>query len=398
MPSLADRVKLIKPSPTLAVSAKAKAMKAQGIDVIDFGAGEPDFDTPEFIKQAAVKALNAGFTKYTAAGGIDELKDAVVKKFKEENGLSYDRSQILISCGAKHSLYNLFQAVLNPGDQIVIPAPYWVSYPDMALLGGARPVFISAPEEKGFKISPDQLHQALTPQTKLVVINSPSNPTGAAYTAAELKALAMVMEDHDLFVVSDECYEKMAFGGYRHVSIAAENPRLKEKTIVVNAVSKTYSMTGWRIGYAAGPKDVIAAMTNIQSQSTSNPTSFAQKGALAALTGPQDEVKKMVAEFEQRRDFTVAALRAMPRVTCSNPEGAFYVLPGFHAYLGKKWKGGHIADDLEFSRFLLEEAKVAAVPGSAFGAPGHIRLSYATAIKNLEEGLNRIRRAIAQLH
>jgi aspartate aminotransferase len=397
MPTLSDRVKLIKPSPTLAVSAKAKAMKAQGIDVIDFGAGEPDFDTPEFIKQAAIKALNAGFTKYTAAGGIDELKDAVVKKLQAENALSFERSQVLISCGAKHSLYNLFQAVLNPGDQVVIPAPYWVSYPDMALLAGAKPVFVFAAEEKGFKISPDHLHQVLTPKTKLVVINSPSNPTGAAYTGDELKALAKVMEDRDLYVVSDECYEKMVFGGYRHVSIAAESPQLKEKTIVVNAVSKTFSMTGWRIGYAAGPKDVIAAMTNIQSQSTSNPTSFAQKGALAALTGPLDEVNKMVAEFEKRRDFTVAALRAMPKVTCYNPEGAFYVLPGFHAYMGKKWKGGTISDDLELCRFLLEEMKVAAVPGSAFGAPGHIRLSYATSMQNLKEGLDRISQGLARL-
>jgi aspartate aminotransferase len=397
MPSLADRVKLIKPSPTLAVSAKAKAMKAQGLDVIDFGAGEPDFDTPEFIKQAAIKALHAGFTKYTAAGGIDELKDAVVKKLKDDHGLGYERSQVLISCGAKHSLYNLFQAVLNPGDEIVIPAPYWVSYPDMALLAGAKPVFVSAPESKGFKIGPEQLAGALSPKTKLVVINSPSNPTGAAYTAAELKALARVLEDRDLFAVSDECYEKMVFGGYTHVSIAGQSSKLKEKTIVVNAVSKTYSMTGWRIGYAAGPKDVIAAMTNLQSQSTSNPTSFAQKGALAALTGPQDEVGKMVAEFEKRRDFTVATLRSMPKVTCSNPEGAFYVLPGFHAYLGKKWKGGAIADDLELCRFLLEEMKVAAVPGSAFGAPGHIRLSYATSMKNLEEGLKRIREGLARL-
>jgi len=397
MPSLADRVKLIKPSPTLAVSAKAKAMKAQGLDVIDFGAGEPDFDTPELIKQAAVKALAAGFTKYTAAGGIDELKDAVVQKFQKENGLRYERNQVLISCGAKHSLYNLFQAILNPGDEVLIPAPYWVSYPDMALLGGAKPVFVSAPESKGFKVTPEQLQQAISPKTKLVVINSPSNPTGAAYAAADLQALARVLESKDLYVVSDECYEKIAFGNYVHTSIAGLSAQLKEKTLVVNAVSKTYSMTGWRIGYAAGPQDVIAAMTNIQSQSTSNPTSFAQKGALAALTGPQDEIGKMVTEFNKRREFTVAALRAMPRVTCYDPEGAFYVFPNFSAYLGRSWKDGKIKDDLELSQFLLEEAKVAAVPGSAFGAPGHIRLSYATSMKNLEEGLKRIREGLARL-
>ena len=397
MPTLSDRVKLIKPSPTLAVSAKAKAMKAQGLDVIDFGLGEPDFDTPEPIKQAAVKALAAGFTKYTAAGGIDELKDAVLQKFQKENGLRYERAQVLISCGAKHSLYNLFQAVLNPGDEVLIPAPYWVSYPDMALLAGARPVLVLAPESKGFKVSAGQLEKAISPKTKLVVINSPSNPTGAAYSAEELQALARILEDKDLYVVSDECYEKIAFGNYVHSSIAALNPKLKDKTIVVNAVSKTYSMTGWRIGYAAGPKDVIAAMTNIQSQSTSNPTSFAQKGAVAALTGPQDEIGKMVAEFDKRRKFTVATLRAMPKVTCYDPEGAFYVFPNFSAYLGRTEKGGEIQDDLQLTTFLLEQAKVAAVPGSAFGAAGHIRLSYATSMKNLEEGLKRIRAAIAQL-
>src|SRR4030042_3668536 len=248
MLTLADRVKLIKPSPTLAVSAKAKAMKAQGLDVIDFGAGEPDFDTPEVIKRAAVKALAAGFTKYTAAGGIDELKDAVIQKFQKENGLRYERNQVLISCGAKHSLYTLFQAILNPGEEVLIPAAYWVSYPDMALLGGAKPVFVSAPESKGFKVTADQLEKAVSSKTKLVVLNSPSNPTGAAYAAADLQALARVLESKDLYVVSDECYEKIAFGNYVHTSIAGLSEKLKEKTLVVNAVSKTYSMTGWGAG------------------------------------------------------------------------------------------------------------------------------------------------------
>lgn len=396
--SLSSRVKKVKPSATLAVSAAAKAMKAKGIDVIGFGAGEPDFDTPDNIKKAAIKSLNEGFTKYTVASGIPELKQAVVDKFKRDNKLSYKTDQVIISCGGKHILYNLYMAVLNRGDEVVIPAPYWVSYPDMALLADAKPVFVSAMEDQGFKMTASQLDKALTKKTKLVVINSPSNPTGAAYTRKELAELCEVLEKSDCYVVSDDIYESIVYDGFKFYSIGtvAKNP-LRERCIVMNGVSKTYSMTGWRIGYAAGPKDVIGAMGKIQGQSTSNPTSFAQVGALEALNGPQGIIKKMVTQFKKRRDYSVKTLNKMPGVSCYNPQGAFYVMPNFSDYMGRSFKGKKIKDDVEFCQFLLEEVKVAAVPGGAFGAPGYIRLSYATSMDAIKEGLKRIERAIKLL-
>jgi aspartate aminotransferase len=394
---LSRRVSRIKPSATLAVSAQAKAMKAKGIDVIGFGAGEPDFDTPGHIKRAAVKALEDGFTKYTPASGIDELKDAVIEKLRSENGLKYQRNQVLVSCGAKHSLYNLFQAVLNPGDEVVIFAPYWVSYPDMAILAGARPVIIPAYAKEEFKVKPSRLRAKLSSKTRLVVINSPSNPTGAAYTRKELEDLARVLERRDLLVASDDIYEKIVYDGFRFYSIASVNKKLAEKTVVINGVSKTYAMTGWRIGYAAGPAQVIAAMSNIQSQSTSNPTSFSQKGALEAMTGRQGDVKKMVQEFKRRRDFMVKKLNAMPGVKCFKPRGAFYVFPDFSAHMEREFRGKKIKNSVEFCQFLLNEVKVAAVPGSAFGGEGHIRLSYATSMKNIREGLKRISHALEML-
>jgi aspartate aminotransferase len=395
--NLARRVSKVKPSPTLAVSARAKAMKAKGIDVIGFGAGEPDFDTPEHIKQAAVKALQQGFTKYTPASGIDELKDAIIEKFKRENRLKYERNQVIVSCGAKHSIYNLCQAVLNTGDEVVIPAPYWVSYPDMVILAGAKPVIITTTEKDQFKITPARLRARLSPKTRLVILNSPSNPTGTAYTKKELEALAKVLEKRDLFLATDEIYEKIIYDGFKFYSIASLNSQLADKTIVVNGVSKTYSMTGWRIGYAAGPANVIAAMSNIQSQSTSNPTSFAQKGALEAMTGPQKDVERMVAEFKRRRDYVTKTLKEMPGVTCYRPQGAFYVFPNFSAHLGRNFQGKTIKNSMEFCQFLLDEVKVAAVPGSAFGAEGYIRISYATSMKNLKEGLRRIAHALTLL-
>jgi len=396
--SLSSRVKKVKPSATLAVSAAAKAMKAKGIDVIGFGAGEPDFDTPDNIKKAAIKSLNEGFTKYTVASGIPELKQAVVDKFKRDNKLSYKTDQVIISCGGKHILYNLYMAVLNRGDEVVIPAPYWVSYPDMALLADAKPVFVSAMEDQGFKMTASQLDKALTKKTKLVVINSPSNPTGAAYTRKELAELCEVLEKSDCYVVSDDIYESIVYDGFKFYSIGtvAKNP-LRERCIVMNGVSKTYSMTGWRIGYAAGPKDVIGAMGKIQGQSTSNPTSFAQVGALEALNGPQGIIKKMVTQFKKRRDYSVKTLNKMPGVSCYNPQGAFYVMPNFSDYMGRSFKGKKIKDDVEFCQFLLEEVKVAAVPGGAFGAPGYIRLSYATSMDAIKEGLKRIEQAIKLL-
>jgi len=394
---LSQRVSLVKPSPTLAVSAKAKALTAKGVDVIGFGAGEPDFDTPDYIKDAAKKALDDGFTKYTPESGIDELKQAIVKKFEKDNGLKYEPSQIIVSCGAKHSLYNLFQAVLDPGDEVVIIAPYWVSYPDMALLAGAKPVFVQTSARKGFKPEPKDLESALSSKTKLVVINSPSNPTGAGIPEADLKKIAGILESGDFWVVSDEIYEKIVYDGFKHCSIASLSEKLYKKTIVVNGLSKSHSMTGWRIGYAAGDKEVVKAMSTIQSQSTSNPTSFAQKGAVSALIGSDDATNKMVKEFCERRNWIVKALNEIPGVSCYNPEGAFYVFPDISAYLGKKFDGQVIASSTDLSNYLLDQAKVAVVMGSAFGAEGFIRLSYATSMKNIQEGIKRIAEALKKL-
>jgi aspartate aminotransferase len=395
---LSRRVMKVKPSATLAVSAAAGAMRAKGIDVIGFGAGEPDFDTPDHIKKAAKKALDQGFTKYTPASGIDELKQAVVDKLKRDNKLSYGKDQIIISCGGKHSLYNAYMALLDRGDEVVIPAPYWVSYPDMALLADAKPVIVPSTEKNGFKITPSALRKALTTKTKLVVINSPSNPTGAAYAKKELAALAEVLERHSCYVVTDDIYESIVYDGFKFYSFASvASKQLRERTLVINGVAKTYSMTGWRIGYTAGPIEVIQAMNKIQGQSTSNPVSFSQKGAVAALNGPQAAVGKMLRQFKKRRDYAVKTLNRMPGVTCYNPQGAFYVFPNFNAYLGRTWKAKKIKDDVDLCKFLLDEVKVAAVPGTAFGAPGFIRLSYATSMQNIKEGLKRIGQGLSML-
>jgi len=394
---ISQRAGLVKPSPTLAVTAKAKALKAKGIDVIGFGAGEPDFDTPAHIKDAAKKALDEGFTKYTPESGTDDLKQAVQKKFERDNGLKYELNQIIVSCGAKHSLYNLYQAVLDPGDEVVIVSPYWVSYPDMAFLAGAKPVFVQTKAASGFRPAAKDLEKALTRKTKLVVLNSPSNPTGAAIPEAELKKIAGVLEDGDFWIVSDEIYEKIVYDGFKQVSIASLSPKLFAKTITVNGLSKSHSMTGWRIGFAAGDKEVVKAMSTIQGQSTSNPTSFAQKGATAALLGGEDETQKMVREFNARREWIVKALNGLPGVSCHKPEGAFYVFPDFSAYLGKSFMGKEIKNSTELSEYLLDEAKVAVVMGSAFGAEGFLRLSYATSMNNLQEGLKRIAAALKNL-
>jgi len=332
---LAKRMEKIKPSPTLAVSAKAKEMKAQGIDVIGFGAGEPDFDTPDHIKQAAVRALDEGFTKYTPVGGIEELKAAVCNKFKERNNFDFETKQILISCGAKHCLYNICQAVLDEGDEVIIPAPYWVSYPDMVFLAGATPVIIDAEEKNNFKITPESLKNAVTPRTKAFIMNSPSNPTGTAYTKEELKELAAVLLDKNILVISDEIYEEIVYDNFRISSIATVEPRLMDRALIVNGVSKTYSMTGWRIGYVAGPREIISAMTNIQSQSTSNPTSIAQKAGLEALTGPQDFLDHMLVEFDKRRKFMVDQLNDIAGFSCFTPIGAFYTFPNVSGVYGR---------------------------------------------------------------
>lgn len=394
---LAARVAKIKPSETLAITAKVNALRAQGRDVIGFGAGEPDFDTPDNIKKAAIQAIEAGFTKYTPVNGTDELKDAIAAKLKRDNSLEYKRSQIVVSCGAKHSLYNLAQALFDEGDEVIIPAPYWVSYPDIVALSGGEPVIVDTQEENGFKMSPRQLSSAITKRTRAVIINSPSNPTGAVYTPQELKALAAVLVDKDILVITDDIYEKIFYADFPFANIASVEEKIKEKTIVINGVSKTYAMTGWRIGYAACSEEIAGAMSKIQSQSTSNPTSIAQKAALEAIRGDQSAMPQMVVEFRKRRDFIVEALNNIEGIDCFAPGGAFYVFPKVSSLYGRMFKGKKITDSAEFIGYLLDEANVAAVPGAAFGSDEHIRLSYATSLQNIEEGLKRIKNAVGRL-
>lgn len=395
---IAKRAQAIKPSPTLATAAKAKAMKAQGIDVVDFGVGEPDFDTPENVKQAGIRAIQSGFTKYTPAGGIDELKEAVIEKFKKDNGLVYEKSQVLISCGAKHSLYNIAEALFDPGDEVIIPSPYWVSYPDQALLNDATPVIVETTAEEGFKLSAKKLAKAITKKTKALILNSPSNPTGLAYDRNTLEEIAALAVRHGIYVVSDEIYEKLIYDGFSHVSIASLGQKIKDLTLVVNGVSKSHSMTGWRIGYAAGPKDVITAMANIQSQSTSNPASISQKAAVEALRGPQDFVKTMNVEFDKRRKYMVERLNTMPGVTCLMPVGAFYAFPRVSALYGRATAAGKaVRNSSDLAAYLLEDAKVALVSGDAFGADAYIRLSYATSMESIKKGLDRIEEAVKNL-
>ncbi len=394
---LAERVNKIQPSPTLAIDAKAKALKAQGVDIVGFGAGEPDFDTPANIKEAAKKAIDAGFTKYTPVGGTDELKDAIIAKMNNDHGLEYTREEISVACGAKHSLYNISQALIQEGDEVIIPAPYWVSYPDQVVLAGGAPVFVETDETSGFKMTPQQLEKAITGKTKALIINSPCNPTGASYTVDELKAIGRVCLEHDFLIISDDIYERLMYDGQKFANIAQVVPELKTRTVVVNGVSKTYAMTGWRIGYACGPRELMGAMTKMQSQSTSNPTSIAQKAAVEALRGPQDTVAAMAAEFDKRRRFIVERLNAMPGVTCFKATGAFYVFPNFSGVYGKSFNGRMINNSTDFAAYLLEEAKVAIVPGVAFGADRYARLSYASSMENITKGMDRIEAAIGNL-
>ena len=394
---LSKRAVSIKPSPTLAIDSKAKALKASGVDVVNFGVGEPDFDTPQNIKEAAIKAIRDGFTKYTPVGGIDELKDAIIEKFKKDNGLAYEKSEIIVSCGAKHSLYNIAEALFDPGDEIIIPAPYWVSYPDQALLNDAVPVIVKTDEKNLFKITPELLKANLSKKTKALILNSPSNPTGLAYDLKSLEAIADIAAENDFYVISDEIYEKLVYDGFRHVSIASLGDKIKQRTIVVNGLSKAYAMTGWRIGFAAGPKEIIGAMTNIQSQSTSNPTSIAQKAAVEALRGTQDFIPVMVAEFNRRRAYMVETLNKIKGISCRMPVGAFYAFPNVSSYYGKSFKGKPLNSSFDLSSYLIEEANVALVPGGAFGDDRYIRLSYATSMDNIKKGLDRIEKALANL-
>lgn len=398
MTQLADRTKLIKPSVTLAIAAKAGKLRAEGVDVVNFSAGEPDFDTPEHIKAAAVEALRKGMTKYTDVRGIEPLRQAVADSYRRDHDLSYRKEDVLVSCGAKHSVYNIFQAVVNPGDEVVIPAPYWVSYSDMALLAGGVPKLVPSDEASGFRVTAEQLRAALTPRTRVFVLNSPCNPTGATYNRDELLALTSVLEKHDCLILADDIYEKIIYDGFQVHNILTLYPALRDRTIIVNGVSKSYAMTGWRIGYALGASDVIAAASKIQSQSTSNPTSIAQFAALEAIRGPQDEVAAMVREFQRRRDVIVDRLNAIDGISCRKPEGAFYVFPNIGALLNKSGRGKKLSSPCDIADYLLEEAKVAAVPGEDFGSNAHIRFSYATSLEDIEKGCARIREAVRKLN
>jgi aspartate aminotransferase len=394
---LAARVSRIAPSPTLAMAATAKAMAAQGLDIIDFSTGEPDFDTPEPVKAAAEAAIRAGFTKYTPSSGIDELRGAISEKLLAELGVRYEKPQILVSCGAKHSLYNLAEALLEAGDEIIIPTPYWVSYSDQALLNDATPILMPTREDEGYTIRPAELQRLVTPKTKAILVNSPSNPTGATYDRATLEQIAAVAIRHDLIVISDEIYEKVLYDGAQHLSIASLGAEIAARTVIINGVSKAYAMTGWRIGYAAGPKELITAMANIQSQSTSNPCSIAQKAAVAALQLGAPFTATMVDEFSRRRKTIVEGLNKIPGVTCPMPRGAFYAFPNINGLLGKRGPSGMLKTPNEMANYLLHDAHIAVVPGEPFGSRDHLRLSYATSMTNITRGLERLGQAFAKL-
>ena len=379
---ISRRIEKVKESPTLAITAKAKEMKQKGEDVVSFGAGEPDFDTPSNIKSTAIKAIEGGFTKYTASSGIPELKKAVCEKFRDDNGLSYEPSQVIVSCGAKHSLYNIFQAICDEGDEVIIPSPYWVSYTEMVKLAGGVPVILDTKQGEGFKVKPDALKKAITKKTVAFILNSPSNPTGCVYNRPDLEGIAGVLVDNKITVISDEIYEKLIYDGEKHISFASLSKAAYGLTFTVNGVSKAYSMTGWRIGYLAAPtKELAAAVGRLQDHSTSNPVSFAQKAAVEALKGDQECIGRMVAEFSKRRDFMVDRINSMKNVSCVKPKGAFYVFCDI-----SKTKMG----SFDFSKKLLEEAKVAVIPGEPFGWDTHIRLSFATGMEEIKKGLDRL--------
>ncbi len=394
---LAGRAKNVSPSPTLTIDARAKKMIAEGIKVINFGAGEPDFDTPANIKSAAVEAIQAGMTKYTPVAGTEALRKAITKKLARDNGLEYEPGQIVVSAGAKHSLYNAFQVLCQDGDEVILPAPYWGSYLEQVKLAGATPVILPTTATNDFKLEPAQLEKAINSRTRAIVLNSPSNPTGTVYTRDELSELGEVLQKYDIAIISDEIYEKLIYNGLEHVSIASISPALKEQTVVINGVSKTYAMTGWRIGYAAAPAPVAKAMADLQSHSTSNPTSIAQAAALEALEGNQEAVEQMKREFVERRDYMVERLNAMPGVQCNRPGGAFYVFPEISGLIGRSFNGTRINNATDLATVLLEKAHVAIVPGVAFGDDTCFRLSYATSMENIEEGLNRIEKVLGEL-
>jgi aspartate aminotransferase len=394
---LSRKAQQIKPSITLAITAKAKRMKAEGIDVIGFGAGEPDFNTPEYIQEAAIKAIKAGYTKYTPASGIIELKEAIVKKFSKDNGLKYNTSQVIVSTGAKQSLANVFAATLNPGDEVIIPVPYWVSYPELVKLEEGIPVFVETKEENGFKYTIENLEKAVTEKTKIILINSPNNPIGTVYSKEELQVIANLAKKKDILILSDEIYEKLIYGDTNHVSIASLSEDAYKRTIVINGVSKAYSMTGWRIGYAAASEELVELMSNIQSHTTSNPNSIAQYASVAALKGDSSAMASMVAEFKNRREYMVNKINTIDGLSCIKPEGAFYVMINISKVFGKKSNNIELNDSISFSDELLEKEKVAVIPGIGFGMDNYIRLSYATSMENIEKGLDRIEKFVKEL-
>ncbi|MCK4413257.1 MAG: pyridoxal phosphate-dependent aminotransferase [Candidatus Eisenbacteria sp.] len=394
---LAERMSLIGTSPTLAVSGKAKEMIARGVDVVDFSVGEPDFDTPEPIKRAGITAIEDNFTRYTASSGTLDLRRAICEKFRQDNQLSYEPDEIIVSTGAKQCLYNLAMALLETGDEVLLPTPCWVSYEPQISLTGAAPVFLKTDAATGFRITPDALRAAITPKTKALILNNPSNPTGAAYSREQLEPLAEILAEKGIWVIVDEIYEKLVYDGFAFTSFAALSPAWKDRCVLINGVSKTYAMTGWRIGYAAGPREVISAMGKIQSHSTSNANSIAQRAAQAAILGPQEEIARMRAAFEKRRDLMLSRLLEIPGVTCPKPQGAFYLLPDWRAYLGRHCGAWEIQTSIDLAAYFLEEAHVAVVPGVGFRAPEHLRFSYASSPDRIEEGMRRVREAAAKL-
>ena len=391
MSIVSNNLKRIKPSPTIAVTQKAKELKALGKDIIGLGAGEPDFDTPDNIKQAAIKAIKDGDTKYTAVDGTPALKNAIIKKFKRENNLDYQIDQITVGTGGKQVIYNAMMATLNDGDEVIIPAPYWVSYPDIVLLAGGTPIILECNEKQGFKVDPAALEKSITKKTKWIILNSPSNPTGACYSEKDIKGIGKILEKHPhVFILSDDIYERVMYGNFKFFTIA-QIDNLKDRVLTMNGVSKAYSMTGWRIGYAAGPKDIIKAIAKIQSQSTTNPSSISQAAAVEALNGVQDFIKDRAKSFQARRDFVVKALNAIEGIECLTPDGAFYVFPSCKGLIGKKdSKGKEIKKDIDFVQSLLENNGIAVVQGSAFGLEGFFRISYATSMENLKKALEKI--------
>ena len=393
---ISKKVSQISPSPTLSITAKAKKMQAEGINVIGFGAGEPDFDTPVNIKEAAKIAIDKGFTKYTPTAGTKELKVAICAKFKKDNNLEYSPDEIIVSCGAKHSIFNIVVTLCEEDDEVILPSPYWVSYPEMIKVAGAKAVMLNTTKESGFKITPEQLEKAIRPNTKLLILNSPSNPTGMVYSESELKELSRIITKTGIYCISDEIYEKVIYD-QQHVSIASLGEDIKKMTIVVNGVSKAYSMTGWRIGYCAGPKEIIQAMSNLQDHSTSNPTSIAQAASVEALTGSQDDLEKMVREFKKRRDFMVDRVNEIIGIHTIRPQGAFYCWVDISGIVKKSANVKKILNSMDLTDALLNGAHVAVVPGGVFGDDNYIRLSYATSMENIIEGLNRIERFISSL-